>query len=252
MKYLLACTLLAAAVSTAYADSRNSSCGDPPCGNGPPETPGNSNGGSSTGTVNSSSSSTNTQSVSNNAASSSSASSNAGATSGSHAVATGGMGGSGGAGGAGGAGGTATGGAANASGGWSSSNSGGNSLALTNGGSSATGGSATGGNASGASSTTTVTYSSNVEASRAAYAPDVLTASTAPCRVSWGGSAGWLGGALGIGGSTLDEGCDLRETSRHLYNVGQRDAAVQVMCLHEGARKALEAVGVECKVSLQR
>lgn len=117
-----------------------------------------------------------------------------------------------------------------------------------------TGGSATasggaGGNASGASSNTTVTYSSNVEASRAAYAPDVLSAPTAPCRISIGGSAGWLGGAIGFGGSVLDEGCDLRETSRHLHNLGQQEASVQVMCLHDGARKALEAAGVTCKVT---
>lgn len=105
-----------------------------------------------------------------------------------------------------------------------------------------------GGDASGASSTTTVTYSSSSEASRAAYAPGVLNSPTAPCRIAIGGSAGWLGGAIGFGGSTLDEGCDLRETSRHLSNLGQKEASVQVMCLHEGARKALEAAGVECKV----
>lgn len=89
----------------------------------------------------------------------------------------------------------------------------------------------------------------NSEAAKAAYAPDVLTSPTAPCRIGVGGSAGWLGGAIGFGTSTLDEGCDLRETSRHLSNIGQKEAAVQVMCLHEGARKALEVSGVICRVT---
>lgn len=88
----------------------------------------------------------------------------------------------------------------------------------------------------------------NSSAARAAYAPDVISTPTAPCRISIGASAGWLGGALGISGSILDEGCDVRETSRMLHNMGFKEASVQSLCLHEPARKALEATGVKCLI----
>jgi len=113
---------------------------------------------------------------------------------------------------------------------------------------SSTGGNATGGNAAGGSATSGGSTSAvNVNGSRAAYAPDVLSTPTAPCRVSVGASAGWLGGAFGIGTSVLDDGCNIRETARVLWALGQRDAAIQAMCLDETARKALSAVGVICR-----
>jgi hypothetical protein len=90
----------------------------------------------------------------------------------------------------------------------------------------------------------------NVE-TRLAQAPDVISYPTAPCRISIGASGGWFGGAVGFSGSSEDEGCTLRETSRQLWNVGQRDAAVQILCLNADAKAALEATGVACKVSRQ-
>lgn len=83
---------------------------------------------------------------------------------------------------------------------------------------------------------------------RSVTAPDVISYPTAPCRVAIGASGGWLGGALGFSGSVEDTNCTLRETSRQLWNVGQRDAAVQVLCLNPDARLALQASGVACKV----
>ena len=75
-----------------------------------------------------------------------------------------------------------------------------------------------------------------------AYAPDVLATPTAPCRVSIGASAGWLGGALGFGGSVLDEGCHIRETARVLAGLGLAEAAIRAMCQDDVARKALAAL----------
>ncbi len=83
---------------------------------------------------------------------------------------------------------------------------------------------------------------------RLAQAPDVIAYPTAPCRVSIGASGGWIGGALGFSGSTEDEGCTLRETSRQLWNIGQRDAAVQILCLNADAKAALQAAGVACRI----
>lgn len=133
-------------------------------------------------------------------------------------------GGSGGAGGSGGTGGT-----------------GGNASAVggTGGTAKAVAGSA---QASTGSSTSAVTVSS--QASRAAYAPDILATPTAPCRVAVGASAGWLGGALGFGTSVLDEGCHIRETARVLAGLGLIVAAVRALCQDPVAAKAL---GEVCK-----
>jgi hypothetical protein len=62
--------------------------------------------------------------------------------------------------------------------------------------------------------------------------------------VAIGASAGWFGGAVGVSGSVLDEGCDIRETARVLWALGLREAAVRAMCQHEVARKAL---GQDCE-----
>lgn len=94
----------------------------------------------------------------------------------------------------------------------------------------------------------TVGNSMQVDAARAAYAPDVIAYPTAPCRVAIGGSAGWLGGAIGVTGSVLDENCSRIETSRHLHNLGHKEAAVQILCLSDEAKRALEATGVVCKL----
>ncbi len=61
-------------------------------------------------------------------------------------------------------------------------------------------------------------------------APDVLTTPTAPCRISVGASAGWLGGAFGIGTSVEDQGCTMRENARLLFNFGEKAAALKLMC----------------------
>lgn len=83
---------------------------------------------------------------------------------------------------------------------------------------------------------------------KTAQAPDVIAYPTAPCRIAIGGSAGWLGGAFGFTGSTEDENCTLRETSRQLWNIGQKDAATQILCLNPDARLALQASGVACRI----
>jgi hypothetical protein len=70
-------------------------------------------------------------------------------------------------------------------------------------------------------------------------APDMISSPTAPCRIGVGISGGWVGGALGIGGSTLDEGCELRENARLLNNLGKPQAAVALLCNDAKVAKVL-------------
>lgn len=76
----------------------------------------------------------------------------------------------------------------------------------------------------------------------------IIASPTAPCRIQGGAGISAPGLGLTLGGSILDEGCNRRETSRHLHNMGLRDAAVQVMCGDDVARAALEATGTKCLV----
>lgn len=108
--------------------------------------------------------------------------------------------------------------------------------------------SATAGAQAGASTgPVTAGNSLTLDARGASYAPDVIAYPTAPCRVAFGASGGGLSAVFGFSGSVEDENCTLRETSRQLWNVGQKEAAVQVLCLQADARLALEASGVACR-----
>lgn len=117
--------------------------------------------------------------------------------------------------------------------GGSATATGGNSLAQ---GGNATGGDAAGGSATAASNQTATTGNQSVTISgperlmTTGIAPDLLVNPTAPCRVAVGASAGWLGGAFGLSGSVMDEGCDAREDSRLLYNMGMKDEAIMRLC----------------------
>jgi hypothetical protein len=118
------------------------------------------------------------------------------------------------------------------------------------GGSSVAGAQASGGTA--VTGPVTAGNSLAIEMKGAAYAPDVISYPTAPCRVSIGASGGWFGGAIGFSGSSLDEACSRIETSRHLHNLGHQAAAVQIMCLSSEARQALEVTGVKCMIAPEK
>lgn len=127
-----------------------------------------------------------------------------------------------------------------------------------NGGAGGAGGNATGGNASSYSSggtaqsvatnagnTVTITGPAVPSTTRIENTPDVgavLNSPSAPCRVAHGGSVTVPGLGIGLGSSTLDEGCDAREDSRHLFNIGERDAALRRLCAKPEMAKALGEV----------
>jgi hypothetical protein len=88
----------------------------------------------------------------------------------------------------------------------------------------------------------TITYGGEYKLRSTGVAPDMIASPTAPCRIGVGISGGWVGGALGIGSSVLDEGCELRENARLLNNLGKQTAAVQLLCND----KKVAAVLPEC------
>jgi len=83
----------------------------------------------------------------------------------------------------------------------------------------------------------------------AAQAPDAIALPTAPCRVAGGVSGGWFGGAFGISTSAMDESCDIQNMSNTLSNRGAKAASIQILCLHDNARKALEVTGTKCLIA---
>ena len=67
-----------------------------------------------------------------------------------------------------------------------------------------------------------------------------------PCLVgiSGGGAGPGIGITLGIGYS--DKGCERRNSAALLSNIGQRDAAIELMCDDQGVREALARSGHPC------
>lgn len=94
----------------------------------------------------------------------------------------------------------------------------------------------------------TVTYSGgyDVKTTPTVYAPPIGV--SAPCYMALSGSVSVVGFGAGLGGSILDEGCDLRETARLLFGIGKADAAAKVMC---GNAHAAAALGDICKTASQ-
>ena len=78
------------------------------------------------------------------------------------------------------------------------------------------------------SGTQRIQYSGSVRT--VGIAPDVGSNNTAPCRVAVGVSGGWVGGALGLSGSVLDEGCDVWRDHENLVKAGFVDAATLRLC----------------------
>jgi hypothetical protein len=114
-------------------------------------------------------------------------------------------------------------------------------------GASATGGIANSqsGASSGAASGSTLTVN---EARQYRIAPDVAVSNaspTAPCRVTHAAGGSGAGFGFSIGSSTLDEGCNVREGARALFNVGLKDAAIQALCQSPVERKAMGPLCVE-------
>jgi hypothetical protein len=78
---------------------------------------------------------------------------------------------------------------------------------------------------------------SEVKIKSVGFAPDVSGNTTAQCRIAVSASAGWIGGALGIGSSVLDAGCDTGRDIEILRGLGLREAAILRAC----AKKELAA-----------
>lgn len=71
--------------------------------------------------------------------------------------------------------------------------------------------------------------------------PDVVAPSaypTAPCRIAVSAGGSGIGFGVSVGGSVLDEDCNRRELSRSFQNLGEGEAALAILCSHEGAEVA--------------
>jgi hypothetical protein len=55
-------------------------------------------------------------------------------------------------------------------------------------------------------------------------------APSTPCSSVVSGGAGFAGFGISLGGSYVDEECNVRETARLLHLIGQPDAAIAIMC----------------------
>lgn len=73
-------------------------------------------------------------------------------------------------------------------------------------------------------------YSGSYEVKNVPNPPDVIANPTAPCRVSIGIAGSGVGFGFGVGSSVLDEGCNRRENSRLLHNLGETLAAKLILC----------------------
>lgn len=128
---------------------------------------------------------------------------------------------------------------------------GGNANSKSNSKSIATGGNsyATGGNATAYSGGNTQSvsvvengdthYSGSYDVRTVGNAPDVISYSTAPCRVAIGASGGWLGGAFGFTGSVLDDGCDIWRDVVNLTAHNYKEAADMRLCDKPELKKVL-------------
>jgi len=62
---------------------------------------------------------------------------------------------------------------------------------------------------------------------------------TANCMIGTSGGVAGLGFGIAAGGGIEDKECTLRETARLLAGLGQKDAALRLMCTNQGVAKAL-------------
>lgn len=82
----------------------------------------------------------------------------------------------------------------------------------------------------------------------AVFAPGMAAAGIESCNgsVSLGGAAVGGGGALGF--PWQDGPCNKRLNARTLWNFGQREAALQIMCQDDEIASAMVASGVRCRI----
>jgi hypothetical protein len=91
----------------------------------------------------------------------------------------------------------------------------------------------------------TVRQAGTVRIENTPDAPAIIASPTAVCRVTFGAGGSVPGLGISFGSSVLDEGCDAREDSRLLHNMGLHAEAVLRLCAKPEMAKAL---GSRCPV----
>jgi hypothetical protein len=90
---------------------------------------------------------------------------------------------------------------------------------------------------------TSVTFNDVMQHQNTPDSTVVISSPTAPCRIAVGAGGSGPGFSLQLGGSVLDEGCDAREDSRLLHNLGKVAASIRRLCAKP---EMAEALGADC------
>lgn len=101
----------------------------------------------------------------------------------------------------------------------------------------------------GSSGNSSITTNTNVQGNApAVFAPGMSAAGIESCNgsISLGGSAVGGGGALGF--PWQDGPCNKRLNARTLWAFGQREAALQQLCLDDEMALAMSSAGIRCRV----
>lgn len=89
-------------------------------------------------------------------------------------------------------------------------------------------------------------YSKSPKQAPTAIAPGLAAAGIETCLGSTSGGISGPGWGVSFGTTKEDPGCDIRLTSRQLYSMGQRNAAIALMCQHERVARAMAISGTPC------
>lgn len=87
-----------------------------------------------------------------------------------------------------------------------------------------------------------------VIAAPSVFAPGLASASIETCLGSASGGVAFPGGGFSFGSTVQDSPCQARLNARTLWAFGQKDAAMQALCLDGGLATALQASGYACRV----
>jgi hypothetical protein len=91
-------------------------------------------------------------------------------------------------------------------------------------------------NSTGNTTTVTGDTTNNPRQTPMAYAPDNLN--TSPCALGFSGGGSGPMGALALGITRIDKGCDSRQTAVIFHSLGNDTAAAEVLCSTDAAKRA--------------
>jgi hypothetical protein len=86
--------------------------------------------------------------------------------------------------------------------------------------------------------------STTVWAAPPVFAPSVVGGNL--CAIGASGGVSWMGAGFSIGGTWESRHCEERQKAALLFNIGQREAAVELMCSNKDVYDAMKTAGTPC------